>query len=97
MSIDADDPTGRKSYVYHPDPEINEYARQFTEDNYGRPAWQVNGELYADFLSRFRKLEEAVGILSRQPTDEMLKNSAMLREAYKKYKFVEKLALKDNV
>lgn len=83
----------REDYTYHPDPEMNEMAKKFVRENHGRESWKVNGELYAQFQHKLRELEKKMGILIQQPTDEMLKNSAALRDAYEKYKFIEKLAL----
>jgi hypothetical protein len=80
-------------YTFHPDPEINEAAKQFTKDNVGRAAWIVNGELFAENLYKMRELERKMGILINEPTEEMLAKSATLRDAYERYKFVEKMAL----
>jgi hypothetical protein len=80
-------------YTFHPDPEINEAAKQFTKDNVGRAAWIVNGELFAENLYKMRELEKKMGILINEPTEEMLKKSATLRDAYNKYKFIEKMTL----
>jgi hypothetical protein len=81
------------NYTFHPDPEINEAAKQFTKDNVGRAAWIVNGELFAENLYKMRELEKKMGILINEPTEEMLAKSATLRDAYEKYKFVERMAL----
>jgi hypothetical protein len=81
------------NYTFHPDPEINAAAREFTKDNLGRSSWQVHGELYAENLFKMRELEKKMGILINEPTEEMLKKSATLRDAYNKYKFVEKMTL----
>ncbi len=83
----------RHDYVYHQDPEINALAKEFVDANHGREAWQVNGEMYADFLYKFRRLEEATGILVNEPKKDDLEKSTILKEAYKKYKFVEKMVL----
>ena len=80
-------------YTFHPDPEINDAAREFTKNNLGRSSWQVHGELYAENLFKMRELEKKMGILINEPTEEMLKKSATLRDAYNKYKFVEKMTL----
>lgn len=88
----ADDP-GYDSFVFHDDPEINAEARKFVKENAGSSSWQVHGCVYADFSYKIRKLEEAVGILVNEPKKEVIEKSTILKEAYKKYKFVEKMVL----
>ena len=83
----------REDHLYHPDPEMNRMARDFVRENHARESWKVNGELYAQFQYKLRELEKKMGILIQQPSEEMLKNSAALRDAYEKYRFIEKLAL----
>lgn len=89
-------PSEIETYVFHGDPEINNAARKHVRENYGREAWKVSGEIYADMYAKIRKLEELTEILLNEPSQEMLDKSASLKEAYQKYKFIEKLALEKN-
>lgn len=61
----------------------------------GRPLTEVVEEIEDTLTARIDKLEQALGVLVNEPTPEQLEKHKMLKEAYKKYKFVEGLVLGD--
>ena len=75
--------------------EVDDFIRRFDEEvsKSGLTRNEIILNIYGDLLNRIADLEEKLGVLVNEPSQEQLNRHKTLKRAYKQYKFVEKLVL----